>query len=274
MSRAEEIPLAYCNRLPVIEVSVTEKAKLRFLVDTAATSILNSKSFPEGDPGKVSVTSWSGTTQAKSRQVTLHQLTIGHHILQDLRLPAVDLSAIGLNCGKRIDGILGIDLLAQLGMTVDLKNHKAQIQPDDRNTQAVISELHQSLTDCVEALNRADEAALAECLDPRIVTYTSEGDVYGRIATLDYYRKTFFQRNPPAQLSMVPRADHLIGDAVWVEYDLKIVFPQQVIAVGGTALCRKRDGKWRIVHMIHSSPPAPGHAAQPEDAQTRGSHAP
>jgi len=29
-----------------------------------------------------------------------------------------------------------------------------------------------------------------------------------------------------------------------------------VIVARGTALCRKEEGKWRIVHMNHSSPPA------------------
>jgi ketosteroid isomerase-like protein len=252
---AEEVRLDSCDGLPVVEVTVAG-AKLRFLLDTAATSMLNSKSFAHGDSRKLSVTSWSGTVETKSRQVTLPELVIGDHRLQDLHLPAVDLSPIGQACGKRIDGILGIDLLSRLGATVDLKNHTAQFVPDTKSTEAVIAELHQQLTGCEAAFNRADEPALAECLDPQIVTFTVAGDFYGRDATLVYYRKAYFQQDPPAQLSMVPRAHHLIGDAVWVEYDLKIVLRQQTINARGTALCRKSNGKWRIVHMNHSSPPA------------------
>jgi hypothetical protein len=41
-SRAQEIPLKRCDKLPVIEVAVGDQSML-FLVDTAATSLLNLK---------------------------------------------------------------------------------------------------------------------------------------------------------------------------------------------------------------------------------------
>jgi hypothetical protein len=262
-SHAEEVRLESCDKLPVIQVTVSGgKSKLRFLVDTAATSMLNSKSFPQGDSRTVAVTSWSGTVETKSREVTLQELVVGQHRLTDLHLPAVDLSAIGNTCGKRIDGILGVDLLSRLGATVDLKNHTAQLIPDNKSTEAVIAELHQQLSGCEEAFNRGDEAVFADCLDPQIVTFTVAGDFYGRDAIMAYYRKKYFQPNPPGRLSMVMRAHHLIGDAVWVEYDLKIVLGQQVITARGTALCRKDRDRWRIVHMNHSSPPPQEFQAQ------------
>ncbi|HKV92587.1 MAG TPA: nuclear transport factor 2 family protein [Candidatus Angelobacter sp.] len=259
---AEEVHLDSCDGLPVVEVTVTgakaAKTKMRFLVDTAATSMLNSKSFAHGDPTRVFVTSWSGTVQAKSRSVALPELVIGEHRLTDLHLPAVDLSAIGHACGKTIDGILGVDLLSRLGVTLDLKNHTAELVADSKTAEAILAELHQQLVGCEEAFNRADEPAFTECLDPQVVTFTFGGDFYGRDAVMAYYRQKYFQVQPHAFLTMVPRAHHLIGDAVWVEYDLKIVLPQQVITARGTALCRKSDGRWRIVHMNHSSPlPAP-----------------
>jgi ketosteroid isomerase-like protein len=256
-SHAEEVRLESCDKLPLIPVTVPGgKLKLRFLVDTAATSMLNSKSFTQGDSRMVAVTSWSGTVEAQSREVTVPELVVGQHRLTDLRLPAIDLSAIGNSCGKRIDGILGIDLLSRLGATVDLRRHTAQLVAGPPETEAVIAELHQHLSGCQEAFNRGDEAAFAECLDPQIVTFTVAGDFYGRDAALAYYRKKYFQAHPPAHLSMVMRAHHLIGDAVWMEYDLKIVSGQQIITARGTALCRKDAGRWRIVHMNHSSPPA------------------
>ena len=253
---AEDIPLDTCDRLPVIEVTVTGfPSPLRFLVDTAATSMLNSKSFAQGDSRKVSVTSWSGTVETQSHEVSLPELVIGQHRIKGLRLPAVDLSAIGNACGKRIDGILGVDLLSRLGATVDLKNHTAQLVPDSKSTEATVAEVHQQLMQCQEAFNRADEAAFAQCLDPEIVTFTVAGDFYGRDAAMAYYRHRYFQADPPARVSMVSRAHHLIGDAVWVEYDLKIEVSNQIILARGTALCRKSGGQWRIVHMNHSSPP-------------------
>jgi hypothetical protein len=261
LAAAEEIHLDSCDGLPVAQVTVAG-AKFRFLVDTAATSMLNSKSFAHGDSRKVSVTSWSGTVETNSHEVALPELVIGEHRLTGLHLPAVDLSAIGHACGKKIDGILGVDLLARLGATVDLKNHTAELGPDPKTAEAMLAELHRELNGCEEAFNRADEPAFAECLDPQIVTFTVSGDFYGRDAIMDYYRKKYFAATPPARLTMVPRAHHLIGDAIWVEYDLKIVLQQQVITARGTALCRKSDGRWRIVHMNHSNPPPPDLQAQ------------
>ena len=109
------------------------KSKMLFLVDTAATSILNSKSFKSGDPNNIAVTSWRGTVETRASAVTVPELVIGQHHLKDLRLPAVDLSPIGNTCGKRIDGILGVDLLSRLGATVDLKEHIAHFLPDSRS---------------------------------------------------------------------------------------------------------------------------------------------
>ena len=251
---AEEIHLDSCDGLPVAEVTVSG-AKFRLLVDTAATSMLNSKSFAHGDSRKIAVTSWSGTVEAKSHEVVLPELVIGEHRLTNLHLPAVDLSAIGHACGKQIDGILGVDLLSRLGATVDLRNHTAELGPDSKSTEAMLAELHRELTGCEDAFNRADERAFADCLDPQIVTFTVGGDFYGRDAIMAYYRKKYFESNPPAHLTMVPRAHHLIGDAAWVEYDMKIELRQQIIMARGTALCRKSGGRWRIVHMNHSSPP-------------------
>jgi len=249
----------------VVEVTVPSvKAKMRFLVDTAATSILNSKSFAAGDPDKIAVTSWRGTVETRASAVTVPEFIIGQHHLKGLRLPAVDLSPIGDTCGKRIDGILGVDLLSRLGATVNLKDHTAHLVPDAAASEASLVELRQQLSDCEDSFNRADEHAFGECLDPDVVTVTPIGDFYGRPANLNYYRKAYFQQTPPAQLSTIPRAHHLIGDAAWVEYDLKIVVGQHVMVARGTALCHRKNGAWRIVHLNHSTPP--DQHLQPEKA--------
>jgi hypothetical protein len=275
-AHAEDIPLDTCDRLPVIEVTIsgTEslnaqsrevQSKMRFLVDTAATSMLNSKSFPQGDASSTSVTSWSGTVKTQSRQITIHQFTIGQHSLKELRLPAIDLSAIGRACGKRIDGILGVDLLSQFGMTVDVKNHTAQLRPDAKSAEDLVAEMHAQLSGCEDAFNRADEAAFAECLDPQVVIFTVGGDFYGRERAMEYYRTKYFQHTPRAHITITHHAHHLIGDAIWWEYDLKIVIGSEVVQARGTALCRKNEGRWRIVHMNHSNPPAIALEAQKTD---------
>ena len=260
--RGEEILLESCDRLPVVEVRVSGM-KFMFLVDTAAVSTLNVKSFAHGDPTTANVSSWSGTVEAKAQNVTVGDLAIGRHHFKALRLLAVDLSAIGKACGRRIDGILGIDLLARLGATVDLKSHPGRLLVDSDAGQR-IAELHTQLVECEQAFNRADEKVLAECFDRDIVLFAAGGDFYGRDAAMEYYRTNYFQHRPQARLNIVPRAHHPIGDAIWVEYDLRIELGERIILARGTALCEKSDGRWRIVHMNHSSPPPEALEAQKE----------
>lgn len=262
---AEDLPLETCDVLPVARVSVSGMKSL-FLVDTAATSMLNLKSFAHGDARRIAVTSWSGTVETAAQQVTLADLAIGGHHFRNITLTAVDLSGIGQACGRTIDGILGIDLLNRLRATVDLKDH-ARLVMDPESTQTRMAELQESLFGCQQAFNRADEAALAECFDPQVVIFTMAGDYYGREAALGYYRNRYFRHVPAAQLFITPRASHALGDAMWVEYDLRITVGSQTIVARGTALCQKEDGRWRIVHMNHSSPPmASGRAEYRQDS--------
>ncbi|HKD44435.1 MAG TPA: nuclear transport factor 2 family protein [Candidatus Angelobacter sp.] len=251
--RAEEIPLETCDNLLVVQVHVSGM-KFLFLVDTAAVSMLNLKSFAHGEPFKASVKSWNGTVETNAQDVLVGDLAVGQHHFKNLRLTAVDLSAIGRACGRRIDGILGIDLLAQLGATVDVKNHTAHVAAAVEPLQARVAELEHQLGACEQAFNRADERAFADCLDPEIVMFAVGGDYYGRDAVMEYHRDRYFRQNPPAHLSFTPRAHHAIGDAIWVEYDLRIIVGERVIRARGTALCQKEDGAWRIVHMNHSRP--------------------
>ena len=231
-AHAEDVHLDSCDGLPVMEVAVPALKprvqtpvfeKMRFLVDTAATSILNSKSFSSGDPNNIAVTSWRGTVETRASAVTIAELIIGQHHLKDLRLPAVDLSADWqhLRQTHRRNPWCGPAFPSRRHCESERTHSPAQ--PDAATSEATLLELHQQLSLCEDAFNRADERAFGECLDPDVVTFTPAGDFYGRPANLNYYRKAYFQQNPPAQLSTVPRAHHLIGDAAWVEYDLKIV---------------------------------------------------
>ena len=250
----EDIPLQTCDRLPVVEVNISGTTFL-FLVDTAATSMLNLKSFSHGDERSVSVTSGSGTTETHAREITLRDFAVGEHHFKLLKLPAIDLSSIGHACGRRIDGILGIDLLSKLKAAVDLENQPPHLSLESRNTEERMAELHHQSLDCEAAFNRADEAAFSDCLSASVVVFTASGDHYGREASMAYFRHRYFQRNPPARLAITPRAQHTIGDAVWVEYDLRITQGQQAMHARGTALWEKIQGRWRIVHLNHSAPP-------------------
>lgn len=247
---AEEIPLEACDRLPVIEVRISG-TKFLFLIDTAATTVLNVQSFSHGNKRVISVTSWNETVQTAGQDVTVADLAVGQHHFKNLRLPAVDLSAIGRACGRIVSGILGIDLLKKLGATVQLNDHAPRLLLDAETAQAPVAELYAQLSACQQAFNRGDEKAFNDCLDPQVVIFTISGDYYGREAAIQYFRCRYFQ-HPPAQLMMVPRAHHTFGDAIWIEYDMRIAAGGETVWVRGSALCQEENGKWRIVHMNHS----------------------
>src|SRR5437899_5714265 len=97
VSQAQEVPLERCDRLHVIPVSIGNRA-FRFLVDTGATSMLDLHSFSQGRSKDVEVTSWTGTLATSAREVTLSEVSIGATHLRNLKLPAIDLSAIGNAC--------------------------------------------------------------------------------------------------------------------------------------------------------------------------------
>lgn len=252
-ARGEEIRLEACDVLPVVEVNVSGMRFL-FLVDTAATSFLNVKSFAQGATSRVPVTSWSGTVETSGQQITIGDLSVGEHHWRNLKLPAIDLSAIGRACGRRLDGIFGIDLLRQLGASVDLHEPMARLLVGSENEQKRVAEVDQQLVTCEESLNRADESAFSDCLDPEVILFTTAGGFYGRAAVMEFFRQEYFRRRPPAPVSLALRAHHVLGDAVWVEYDLHIAGEQRVALQRGSALCRKVDGKWRALLLTHSSP--------------------
>jgi hypothetical protein len=124
--RAQEIPLEKCDALPVVDVLVSGQHTI-LLVDTAATSMLNLKSFAGGHAKDIRVSSWSGTLATSAKEITLGEVVIGNTKLMGLKLPAIDLSSIGEACGRRIDGILGADLIAKLGATIDLKKQTMHV---------------------------------------------------------------------------------------------------------------------------------------------------
>jgi hypothetical protein len=206
----EEIPLETCGRLPVIEVKVSG-AKFLFLVDTAATSVLNLNLFSHGDRRTVIIHSWNGTVETRGQEVMLGDLAVGGYHFKNLKLRAVDLSAIGQACGRLIGGILGIDLLRELGATVELKDNNARLLLGLESEPIRVAELDAQLMACQRAFNRGEEKAFADCLDPQVVFFTITGDYYGRAAVMEFLGSRYFQQNPPARLSLQPRSSCFRG---------------------------------------------------------------
>lgn len=251
-ARAQELPLERCDALPVIDVQVSGLPKL-FLVDTAATSILNLDSFAAGQARDIRVTSWSGTLATSAREVTLPDLTVGRTKFAELKLPAIDLSAIGKACGRKIDGILGVDLLGKLGASINLKDQTIHVvTSDEAHGAEMVAAMQHEMHRCVDAFNASDEPKFGDCLDPKIVLFSMDTELFGREQVLGYFRKRYFHQEPAARLEIKESAFHPIGEAVWYEYEFTIDSSRGKLRGRGMAMCKKSGGHWRMASMHHS----------------------
>jgi hypothetical protein len=258
----QEIPLAQCDTLPVIQVTAAGRQS-RFLVDTAATSMLNLESFAQGPVRDIRVTSWRGTLATSAKEVTIEDLVVGQTRIVALTLPAIDLSAIGKACGGRIDGILGADLLSKLGATIDLKRELLHVTTvEERHTDMLLYEIERYTTRCAKAFNDSNDEEFADCLDPKIAVLTANGEFYGREEVLGYIRDHYFHRSPAARIEIHERALHAIGDSIWIEYESNIESGPLRLHAEGLAMCRKSDRRWRMASM-HTSVGEPDPAAAP-----------
>jgi hypothetical protein len=251
-TEAQEIALEHCDTLPVMEVVVGGQPML-FLVDTAATSMLNLKSFTSGRALDMKVTSWSGTLATSAREVTIGEMVVGNTKLVGLKLPAIDLSAVGNACGRKLDGILGVDLLAKLGATINLKRQSVHVRTvDEERETELVEEMHKEMARCVDAFNDSNEEAFGDCLDPKIVLFSLETEMYGREQVIGYFRSRYFHQKPAAHLEIQESAFHAIGEAMWYEYEFTIQSVRGLLRGRGMAMCRKSEGHWRMATMHHS----------------------
>lgn len=252
IAAAQELPLQRCDVLPMLEVQVAGLHKW-FLVDTAATSMLNLESFASGLATDIRVTSWSGTLATSAKEVALPDLSVGRTKLLEVKLPAIDLSAIGKTCGRKIDGILGVDLLGKLGASINLKEQTLHVAtPDEAHGAELVSAMQQEMHRCVDAFNDSDEQKFGDCLDPKIVLFSMDTELYGREQVVGYFRKRYFHQQPAAKLEILERAFHPIGEAVWYEYEFTIDSALGRLHGRGMAMCKKSEGHWRMASMHHS----------------------
>jgi Aspartyl protease len=251
---AQEIRLATCDVLPVAEVSISG-AKFLFLVDTAATSFLNSQSFARGPELRIPVTSWSGTTETRGQQVTVGDLAVGGRHLRNVRLPAVDLSAIGRACGRRLDGIFGIDLLQAFGASVQFDRGSARLLVRSEDAHDKLASFDRQFVTCAQSLSRGDENGLLGCLDQDVVLATADADFYGLADVLEFLRQKYRVRDPSTQLSMTILNRHILGEGMWTEYDLRVAVLDRVVVQRGSALWHEIDGQWRALYVNQSGLP-------------------
>jgi ketosteroid isomerase-like protein len=249
-----EIPLQRCDRLPIVILRADNVDK-RFLIDTAATSMLNEKSFPRGHSLAVRVQSWNATTALSAREVSIGELSLGNHVLLGVKLPAIDLSAIAKACGGTVDGILGVDLLEQLGVTIDLKRSVARlgITPPSSSEASLIADMDKAMHSCSEAFNNKDADKLASCFDPDFVLSSPSGELRGRDEATNHLRQKYFATTPYVRLSLTISDQRAVGDVVWSLYDYTIESPSVHTAGRGMMLCRRSENRWYILRM-HESP--------------------
>jgi len=248
----DEIPIERCDRLPVVKVHAAGK-DMNFLLDTAATTLLNLKSFSGGRLKEVHIASWTGTAATSAREVSLDELVLGKHHLRNVKLPAIDLSPIGKACGGPIDGILGMDVLDQMGVTIDLKRRVASMGPDNVDANATYAAMEDSMEPCMVAFNKGDGAEFEKCLDPEVVMYTPHGEFGGRQQVMAYMQERFFKYAPNLVYSTRLREARMFGDALWYSYDYTLDTPVEHRTGHGMSMCRKGDGRWRILNMHNSS---------------------
>ena len=254
LANGTEIPLQHCDRLPVVILQV-DKAEKRFLIDTAATSMLNEKSFTSGHTREVHIQSWNETTTLNAREVSTGELTLGSHTLRGVSLPAIDLTALAKACGGPLDGILGVDLLEQLGVTIDLKRNVARlgVAPPSASEAFLIADMERAIRSCSEAFNNADADRLAFCFDPDFVLSSPSGELRGRDQAINHFRKQYFDRTPHVRLSMSMNDQRAAGDVVWAWYNYTVESPSLHSSGRGMMLCRKTENHWYILSM-HESP--------------------
>ena len=249
LSPAQDIPLERCDSLPLVTAEVDGQT-MHFLVDTAASSLLNVNSFAPGRLLDVHIASWTGTRETSATEVTIREVVIGRTKLVALKLPAIELSAVGKACGRRIDGILGAELLAKIGATIDLKRkvmHLATV--DDEREMRLAKEVQEEIVRCFAAFNDSDELSLSECLDPKITLHIQDKTLAGRGLVLQYFCENYLHQIPAARLEIRENSFHSVGEAVWFEYKFTALSALGLFRGEGMALCRKTNGRWRIAGM-------------------------
>ncbi len=247
-SSNEEVPIDRCDVLPVVQVRVAGQ-DMRFLLDTGATTILNLKAFSAGASKKIHIDSWQGSAATSAREVSLPDFQLGSHQLHDLKLPAIDLSPIGKACGGVIDGILGVDLLDRMGVTIDLQRKVAVLNLAPADSKARFDEMETAMHHCNIAFNQAKPSELEDCFDPEIVLYTQHGEFRGRKQVMQYLNEQYFKDAKDLRFEMSPHDIRSFGDALWYSYDYIMDKGSEHRAGHGVAMCRRQEGKWRILNM-------------------------
>jgi uncharacterized protein (TIGR02246 family) len=247
----DEITLEPCDRLPMVKLRA-DGAEKYFLVDTAASSFANLNSFSSVKSRRMRIASWTGSSVTNASEVSIAELAVANHKLLGVKLPAVDLSAIGKSCGHPIDGIFGVELIQQMGLTIDLQHRIGLLRGKTIDAKASYAEMEKQMQECNAAFDLGKTAQLADCFEPDVVLYTPVGEFRGREQAMEYLQKRYLRFAPNVEYRMEVHDIRVFGDALWYTYDYSIVTPEEHPRGHGMAMCRRSDGRWRIVNMHNS----------------------
>lgn len=117
----------------------------------------------------------------------------------------------------------------------------------------VFADMETSMQSCVTAFNEGKAAEFENCLEPEIVMYTPDGEFVGRKKVLEYLRDRYFKYAPDLCYKMKMHEVQAFGNVLWYSYDYSLDTPKEHLAGHGFTMCRKTEGRWRMLNL-HNSP--------------------
>jgi hypothetical protein len=109
--------------------------------------------------------------------------------------------------------------------------------------------MESSMEDCRVDFERGKAAEFEACLDPEITLYTPAGEFKGRAEVMKYMREAYFKFAPDVHYDMTLHEVKLFGNALWYSYDYALDTPERKVQGHGMSMCRKTEGRWRILNM-------------------------
>jgi hypothetical protein len=248
------IQLIRCDRLLLVPVESLGK-KFNFLLDTGATTMLDITSFRElakrALPDSVNISSWQGSS-TEGRRVIVPLIKVQSYEFRDLKLPALDLSRLGEACGRRIDGLLGIDLLEKMKASLELDGDTAYLRPRPAPSQTDVEEARRRFMQCHEAFNAGDVATMEDCFDENVTYFTPWAVIHGRKNVMDFLKREYMNKGAKMSSHFDPAEFHLSGDTYWINYDYEVHMSGRSYRARGTCFAHKVNGRWLTTNVHHS----------------------
>src|SRR5262249_34522253 len=150
----DEVALEPCGRVFLVPVLIDARPHT-FLLDTGATTLLNVAFFSDRRPPSnaprpnLEIVGVDGRKLINGYFVELKSLAFAGGELRDISIPAVSLPQLEF-CGRKIEGMLGSDMLTKLGVVIDLQDRVARrhVRPTD-----LFPEVRRQFLEAAESFN-------------------------------------------------------------------------------------------------------------------------